>query len=496
MEQDNQQVKVRSSWWKIAMFALNNTATNIYMVIIGYIAYYASGFLGIATVVVGVIITSMRLFDGITDPIIGYVIDKTSGRFGRYRPFMIIGNLGLLLTTILIYNVPHKLPSSIQFISFIGIYTLYIIFYTFQTACTKAAQTILTKDPKQRPLFSLFDGIFMSVFFGAINMFVMTFLIGKLGYSFSELRVFNVIISVLAPISFIFTCMAVYAIKDNDKAEYYEKISKSKVKLIDYLNIIKGNRPLQMLVVAASTDKLASTVARNTTVMIMLYGIVIGNIGLSGTTMVYTMIPVMIFTVVGVRIASNYGIKTAFTIASFGSMISFLAIAVIQPFGDRVGNFEGSTPYFIFIALLILSGGFMSVSGNIVIPMIADCADYETYRSGKVAAGMVGTLFSFVDKLVSSLGTTFVTVFISLIGYTNSLPLETDTYTNEILIMTLILYCGFPIFGNLCSVVAMKFYKLNAKKMKEVQIGIELGKSEAEFAKEYAENEEKYSLQK
>lgn len=41
-------------------------------------------------------------------------------------------------------------------------------------------------------------------------------------------------------------------------------------------------------------------------------------------------------------------------------------------------------------------------AGNIVIPMTADCADYETYRSGKYVPGLMGTLFSFVDKIVSS----------------------------------------------------------------------------------------------
>ena len=34
--------------------------------------------------------------------------------------------------------------------------------------------------------------------------------------------------------------------------------------------------------------------------------------------------------------------------------------------------------------------------------MTADCADYEVYRSGRYVPGLMGTLFSFVDKLISS----------------------------------------------------------------------------------------------
>lgn len=480
-----QNMKITSSPWKIALFALNNVSTNIYMAVMGYIAYYASGFIGIATVTVGVILTSMRLFDGITDPIIGYVIDKTNGRFGRYRPFMLIGNIGLFATTVIIYNVPHMLPKQLQFVAFILIYILHIIFYTFQTACTKAAQTVLTKNPKQRPLFSFFDGIYNQTFFVASNVIIMSVLISAMGYSFSELRTFNTIIMLFCPISFIFTCLSVFALKDNDKSVYYEQTTKIKVKMTDYITILKGNRPLQMLVIAASTDKLAGTVARNNIVMIMLFGIVIGDIGLSGATSVITVIPVILFTFFGVRLAAKRGIKKAFLLGTWGSLISYSLIAIISPFGDRTGTYAGSPEYLIFLVLLIVTSCFLSLSSSMTIPMIADCADYETYRSGRMAAGMVSTLFSFVDKLISSLGQTLVTLLISFIGYTNTIPLETDPYTDKILMMTLILYCGLPIFGNICSVISMKFYKLNLDKMKEVQLGIELCKVESEFESEY-----------
>ena len=45
----------------------------------------------------------------------------------------------------------------------------------------------------------------------------------------------------------------------------------------------------------------------------------------------------------------------------------------------------------------------MSIASSIVIPMTADCADYEVYRSGRYVPGLMGTLFSFVDKIISSL---------------------------------------------------------------------------------------------
>ena len=73
--------------WRLGLFALNNTATNIYMFTMGYISMYATGIAGLMVTVVGFILTAMRMFDGVTDPIVGFLIDKTDGKFGKFRPF-------------------------------------------------------------------------------------------------------------------------------------------------------------------------------------------------------------------------------------------------------------------------------------------------------------------------------------------------------------------------------------------------------------------------
>ena len=65
----------RAKTWQIGLFAFNNTATNVAMCLMGYLAFFSQNVLGIMAAVIGVILTSMRIFDGITDPIIGLFID-------------------------------------------------------------------------------------------------------------------------------------------------------------------------------------------------------------------------------------------------------------------------------------------------------------------------------------------------------------------------------------------------------------------------------------
>lgn len=81
----------RAKTWQIGAFALNNSATNIFMFLMMYVSYYATGVVGLGTVIVSTLITMSRIWDGITDPIIGLWIDKTDGKMGKFRPFMIMG---------------------------------------------------------------------------------------------------------------------------------------------------------------------------------------------------------------------------------------------------------------------------------------------------------------------------------------------------------------------------------------------------------------------
>ena len=128
----------------------------------------------------------------------------------------------------------------------------------------------------------------------------------------------------------------------------------------------------------------------------------------------------------------------------------------------------------------ILMKGFSQLSGNIVIPMTADCADYEVYRSGRYVPGLMGTLFSFVDKLISSLSTTLVAMIYAAIGYTSTLPTQEDPYTTGVLVCTIACFLGMPAIGWILNVVAMKFYPLTKERMAEIQGEVSRIKAQAQ----------------
>ncbi len=529
----------RARLWEIAFYALNNTSTNAYMILVGSISYFLVGIVGVAAVIAGSIVTIMRVWDGVTDPFIGMLVDNTNTKFGKNRPFILIGNVILFVMTWLMFHVIPVIPGGLRFVVFIVMYAIYIIGYTFQCVVTKSAQTCMTNDPKQRPIFTMFDATYnvllMSIFWPVylsgtlIPKFTLTSanaadqiaaLIAKnpalervittneqgiqVLSGFYNPAMWHQAQYTIGIIAAVFAVLAIIGISRKDNEKYYGLGKTAKIGFKDYADVLAHNRGIQMLVLAASSDKLAMSATSNASVTAALYGIIFGSFALSGSVSAITGVPIAIFGIIGVGyIARQMGQKKCLLVGTWGALISAAVLAVLIAIGHNVGMslptfsltklstwgglFVGSNWNWLgvlFILTFIVMKGFSNLSGNIVIPMTADCADYEVYRTGRYVPGLMGTLFSFVDKVISSLASTIVAVAYAVIGFKQALPTPEDPYSGAILGITLFCFLGLPAIGWILNVVAMKFYPLTKEKMAEIQDEIARIKAEAKVEAE------------
>lgn len=479
----------RATKMQLFLFSFNNLSTNFpYMVISSYLLYYAQSYLMLSAVVVGWIITGMRLFDGVTDPIIGWLIDNTDTKFGKFRPWMVIGNIIINVTFVVMFTmVDPAWSSGMKLLVFIGFYIIHILGYSMQTACTKGGGTVVTSDPQQRPILSFYYGsvgtVVVLAFLAYIPMSASNYELNMLDPAF-----WNNITWLAVILSFISMLLAVAGIWKKDVSENYRGFSTDKVKLKDFVLILKNNRAISMLVIAAATDKLAFAMAG--AVGIYFYSNILLNQNLYGIISLLSL-PFMIgFTVIGMRIAQKTTQKKAFVgITWFSLIVSALCIL----FWPEVGASVGSIGVIIYLVLYLLRTGASGVTGNIVITMISDCADYETYLTGKSVPGMMGTLFSFVDKLVSSINGLVIAGMFSLFGLANTVitPLEPATSYPGLVAITMTGILILPIIGYIASVVSMKFYPLDAAMIDEVKETIALYKENSEDPRHQATMDER-----
>lgn len=478
---DTEQKKItlnRAAIWQIALFSLNNTSTNLYLAMMGYVSYYANGIAGLGVVMISFILTGMRIFDGITDPVIGFVIDRTNGRFGKFRPYMIIGYILLAVSSLTLFYTAHRVPGILRAPYFVLVYSVYIIGYTFQTAVVKSGQSVITNDVNQRPMITFFDSIFIMLAHGLVAFYVSVYLIGKY-HTFQAPALFQEFVLTVVAFSGLCTLLSVIGIWKKDRPEYFglgqemEQAETNNLHFRDYLSILRHNRPIRILVAAAASNKFAAMVYGNSTVLVMLYGILMNNYPLAGIIGIIIGLPNLGIIYIGIRYARKAGQKKAMVAAAWFAVVFQTILMLLMIFCDltKVSLRRINVITVLFLLVFTVLNGVKSITNNMVVPMIADCTDYEYTVSGHFVPGIMGALFSFVDKSFSALGTGFVGIALSLIGYSKVFPQVEDVLTPQLKWMTIFFYCVIPICGWLVTILMMRFYELDKKTMSNLYRG-------------------------
>ena len=83
----------------------------VYMLSASYVLYYFQDVLGVSAVAMGVILLAARIFDAFNDPIMGVIVARTKTRWGKFRPWLLIGTLTNAVILFLMFSCPPSLDA-------------------------------------------------------------------------------------------------------------------------------------------------------------------------------------------------------------------------------------------------------------------------------------------------------------------------------------------------------------------------------------------------
>lgn len=458
--------------WQIALGQLNGGVGMCFYILMGYASYVASEGYGILTAVVGLILTGTRIFDGITDPIIAMIIDKLDTKIGKIRIMLCSGWLIEAFAVKLLFDWASGKGHGIGM--FILLYVIYVIGYTMNNVTAQIIGPVMTNDPKQRPAVGVWSTVYNYLFPMIFSTIITIGVLPRYGnqYTVPMLAEASWLCVGISLVCLLLCCVGVTPV---DKPENFRGVSaagKETVKLKDMWSLIKSNRALQTFIVSAASDKLAQQTASQSIVTTMLYGIIIGNMQLSFILSMVAMLPSILFAVLGSKYCGKHGSKKSMVTWTYAcvaaALVSVLFFVVINPRDIAV-----KIPMMVVFVLLTLAmnGSKMCVTTSNGA-MMADIIDFELERSGKYMPAAVTAAYSFIDKLISSLGAAIATGCVALIGFKTVMPQPTDQATPAIFWMALAIFYGMPIFGWVCTLIAMKFSPLSKEKMVEIQKSI------------------------
>lgn len=470
----------RAKQWQIILYACNGLVGMSVYSLINLASYSASIGYGVTTIVIGYILTCTRILDGVTDPMLAFIYDRVNTRFGKLRILLIAGYLIEAVGLLCMFTVFSS--KGFGWITFTICYIVYIIGYTITNMTAQTIPAIMSNDPKQRPLIGVwttaFNYLVPMIMMMILNMVLLPMFGGEYNQAF--LTAACVVCLVMAAVGTVLVCISV---SEFDKPEYFSGLKKKKeekLKLKDMMDVLAHNHPLQCYIISNASDKIAQQTASQSVITTLLFGIVIGNMGISTMLMVISMIPSILFAVVGAKYAGKHGSRKAivtWTWISMGiSIITLLFFIVIEP--SSIAKMM-SPAMILYVLLTLAQNGSNMCITTANTSFMADTIDYELDRSGRYVPAVVTGTYSLIDKIITAFSATVAAGAAALLGYTATMPQPGETCTPAIFWVTMAVKFGMPIVGWLCTIVAMKFCKLDKEEMVNVQKRIAKEKEKA-----------------
>jgi len=460
----------RARTWEIAFSQMNNGSAMIFYTLVGLMSYLQNAGYGIAVAVAGVILTVTRVFDGVIDPVLALIIDKVRFPFGKLRFFMLGGWLIRSLAILMLFVWGSDTGLGAGF--FVAVYVVYIVGSSMNDIAGQMSGPVLTNDPRQRPTVQVWATVY-AYFVPAIFSIISTVVfLPRHGNRFTVEMLSETAITYVA-CSFVFQILACLGVSRIDRPESFAHLSatltKAEVSVRDMWDLLVRNGPFQRYLISGASDKLAQVVRSQAVIATLMWGILLGNMQLGSILSLVAILPGILFAIFGARYNGKYGSKAATVTWTWICLVLAVLLTMFCLVVD-MGSVLGSLPLaIVFFAVYLLLNGASMVVTVASGAMRADIIDYELDRSGKYLPATVTATYNVIDQIISSLGATLALGAVALIGFTSVMPQPTDTSTTPILLMTLLLFFGLPILGWVCTLAAMRGYKLTRTEMIEVQ---------------------------
>jgi len=123
--------------WRYLGYGAGDVANNLtFSMASAFLLIYYTDVAGIAAGTAGTIFLVVRIWGGLTDLFAGARVDRTSTRWGRFRPYILFGAIPLMATNIALFTIPSGLSDSGKVIFAYASYALFSLAYSFVTSPT------------------------------------------------------------------------------------------------------------------------------------------------------------------------------------------------------------------------------------------------------------------------------------------------------------------------------------------------------------------------
>ncbi|EOD00733.1 MFS transporter [Caldisalinibacter kiritimatiensis] len=434
------------------LFGIGDLAGCLSNTIIGFFyLFYLTDVVGLRPAYAGAAILLGRIWDAITDPLIGNISDRTNSRWGRRRVFLLFGSIPLGLTFFLLWTVSKNWT---QFEMFIYTTITYIIHMTALTSVMVPYQTLtaeMTNDYDERTSLTAYRMLF-SILGGLVGVIVPKLIVDGYSSDIKGFLIMGIVFGISVGLAPLFPFLG---------GRERGKPIKSSFSVKKDIKTIWENKPFRFILLMFLMTWTAINLLEAMFMYFFKYWLKLDNqfeiiVGL-------IFIVAAIFIPFWVKVSKHQGKRRAYILGIGFFGICIIGITFIQP-GMLVTTF--------IMASLIGIG----VSAAHVIPhsIIPDSIDYGQVQTGEQREGMYYGVLTFLQKVGTASAIGISGMVLDYVGY---IP---DTVQSSQVLWTIRILLG-PIPGIflLIGIICIYFYPIDRNMFQEMILEMETSKGEA-----------------
>lgn len=439
-----------------------------------YLPFFYSNIFGLSLAHAGTLVLVTKLYDAVSDPVMGLIADRTNTRWGKYRPYLLWIAIPFAVAGVLAFFTPQTDNYTFKHVYAYVTYILMMTVYTAINVPYGAMLGVMTDDSREKSVFSSFR-----MFFAFIGSFIAMgsfepllklrqSILGTLPAEWTladstpadwtiAVSVIGIVCAVLFILSFVMTRervteaeMAKESVKENSNET-------AKTSVAEDLKALVANGPWWMLLGGG--------------IAILLFNCVRGGAAayyfadVLGTNAIFTL---ALFLTVG-EISQLVGVVVTVPVSEkIGKKATFLLVLVAVTVLSIIVAFLPETPAGMWALLVsqILICIAIGINSPLLWSMFADVADYSELKNGRASTGLIFSSSSMAQKFGAAFGSAIVLWVLMAFGYDNA---KGAVQTPEALATIKALISWIPAIGSAAGIAIMLGYPLTDEKMSEIR---------------------------
>lgn len=438
-----------------------------------YLPFFYSNIFGLSLAHAGTLVLVTKLYDAVSDPVMGLIADRTNTRWGKYRPYLLWIAIPFAVAGVLAFFTPQTDNYTFKHVYAYVTYILMMTVYTAINVPYGAMLGVMTDDSREKSVFSSFR-----MFFAFIGSFIAMgsfepllklrqSILGTLPAEWTladstpadwtiAVSVIGIVCAVLFILSFVMTRERVTEAEMAKEPVRENSDETAKTSVAEDLKALVANGPWWMLLGGG--------------IAILLFNCVRGGAAayyfadVLGTNAIFTL---ALFLTVG-EISQLVGVVVTVPVSEkIGKKATFLLVLVAVTVLSIIVAFLPETPAGMWALLVsqMLICIAIGINSPLLWSMFADVADYSELKNGRASTGLIFSSSSMAQKFGAAFGSAIVLWVLMAFGYDNA---KGAVQTPEALATIKALISWIPAIGSAAGIAIMLGYPLTDKKMSEI----------------------------